>query len=61
MEMAKSLLDSGSQCRTLARRGPVFYRPLGITCLSPVMGDKFRHLTRNLRMRCTQSFGDMLV
>ena len=43
MEMAKSLLDGGSHCRTLARRRPVFDRPLGITCLSPVMSDEFRH------------------
>src|SRR6476646_7621869 len=61
MEMAKSLLDVGSHCRTLARRGPVFDRTIGITCLSPVMCDEFRHLTRNLRMRCTQSAGDMPV
>jgi hypothetical protein len=61
MEMAKSLLDGRSHCRTLARRRPVFDRPLGITGLSPVMSDKFRHLIRNLQVRCTQSFGDTLV
>ena len=61
MEMAESLLDGGSHCRTLARRGPVFDRPLGITCLSPVMSDEFGHLTCNFGMRRAQSVGDMLV
>src|SRR5262245_52150258 len=61
MEMTECLLNGGSRCRTLARRGPILDRPLRNTCLRPVMSDEFRYLSCNLGMRRTQRVGDMLM